>query len=78
MTVSVDHAAAELLHQIDAPHGAVNTLAGEVRSKKVIRVLVDPTYWYRLKPLPKRFKGYAVQVEKRGAIEFGHASQLRV
>jgi hypothetical protein len=78
MTVSLDQAAADLLRQIAAPPGAVNTLGTIVKRKKTIRVLVDASYWYRIKSVPKTYKGYAVQIEKRGPIEIGSGFRLSI
>jgi hypothetical protein len=72
MSLTLDQAAAELLRTINAPAGAVNTVGAVEKRKKIIRVLVDPNYWYRLGEVPKTFSGYGVKVERRGDISTGH------
>jgi len=67
MTTTVDQAAAALLIQLNAPPGSVNTIGVTEGRKKVIRVLVDKNFWYRLPGVPTRFKGFPVRVEKRDA-----------
>ena len=69
MSAATDHAAAELLREIRAPSGAVNTLSATEEQHELIRVLVDPSYWFRLGSIPATYHGYPVRVEKRGTIE---------
>ena len=67
MSVSVQEAARHLLAQLSAPLGHVNTLGQRSGAKFVIRVLVDSDYWYRLGPVPMKYEGFEVKVERRGA-----------
>jgi hypothetical protein len=64
MTALVDRAAARLLTEIHAPLGVVNTMGVHDNDGDIIRVFVDPSYWYRLESLPKTFDGFPVLVEK--------------
>lgn len=66
MSTNVQKAASRLLAQLDAPRGAVNTLAHFDTQGPLIRVLVDPAYWYRLSGvIPVQFEGFRVVGEKR-------------
>ena len=65
MRISAHVAANELFSTIRAPIGAVNTIVQKMPKSERIRVLVEPSYFYRIQPLPKTYKGYAVIVEKR-------------
>lgn len=65
MMVKVEDAARSLLATLDAPCGAVNTLALRDQRRTYIRVLVDPGYHSRLQHVPKTFAGYSVEVEER-------------
>ena len=65
MRMPVEDAAKWLLESLDAPRGAVNTMAFREKDRAYIRVLVDPLYQPRLRPVPKTFKGYSVKVERR-------------
>jgi hypothetical protein len=66
MSASVHEAAAHLQAELAAPAGRINTLAYKTDRESVIRVLVDPDYWYSLGPMPAVFEGYKVTVERRG------------
>lgn len=65
MTSNADAAAAALFRQINAPFGAVNTVASRDASGAYIRVLIDPIYWLSVCNLPATFDGYRVVVERR-------------
>ena len=67
MTGNIHEAAHRLHGLIPAPSGAVNTLAWEdaEHGEVVIRVLVDPLYWFSVRDIPSIFDGYRVTVEKR-------------
>lgn len=65
MTPDVHVAARELLKEIRAPRGAVNTLVGRTPSGLVIRVLVDASVRGTLPELPSKFHGHQVVVEVR-------------
>ena len=60
--LSIHDAAAALLRQIQAPKGAVNTVASTEGREKVIRVLIDPLYRLSVR-VPSTFMGYRVTVE---------------
>jgi hypothetical protein len=62
---SIQLAAAALLNELAAPPGYVNTMASFDDAGPVIRVLVDPAYWYTVRPIPTQYRGYRVTVEKR-------------
>lgn len=57
-------AAKRLLSEIHAPAGMVNTLVEKFGKESRIKVLVDPSYRYRLN-LPRNFMGHAVVIEVR-------------
>lgn len=65
MTPDVHLAARELLGEIQAPRGAVNTMVGRSPSGLVIRVLVDPSFRRFLPDMPLCFHGHPVVVEVR-------------
>ena len=65
MTSDVHAAARELLGEIQAPRGAVNTMVGRDSSGMVIRVLVDPSLRGAMPKLPTSFHGHPVVVEIR-------------
>ena len=65
MTPDVHVAARELLGEIRAPRGAVNTMVGRTPSGLVIRVLVDPSLRGSLPDVPSSFHGHPVVVEVR-------------
>ena len=65
MTPDVHVAARELLGEIRAPRGAVNTLVGRTPSGLVIRGLVDPSLRGSLPDVPSIFRGHPVVVEVR-------------
>lgn len=69
MTVPIDRAAADLLREIGAPPGAVNTIGISGPAQTIIRVLVDESFWYRIRTIPRTFEGFEVCVEKRGLID---------
>jgi len=66
MNPTVQQAAIHLLQAIPAPRGVVNTLAVNDGNGPLIRVFVDPEYWFKLAPIPETFEGYRVSVEPRG------------
>jgi hypothetical protein len=76
MTTDIHKAARDLLKSLDAPSGAVNTLAFKDRRGSVIRVLVDSSYFRRIQSLPKTYKGFRVIVEKREPTNAGHSTRL--
>jgi hypothetical protein len=64
-TTSIHEAAAELLRQIRAPAGVVNTMPGaDSKGRAIIRVLVDPLHWSHIE-VPTTYRGYRVVAEKR-------------
>jgi hypothetical protein len=67
MNATIQRAAIELLKQIGAPNGAVNTYVQRDDRGPAIRVLVDPLYWRSIDRVPETFEGYRVVVERREA-----------
>ncbi len=66
MSATVYEAAQHLLKELAAPSGSVNTIGQHTAGSDIIRVLVDPEYWYALGPVPSRYEGFDVRVERRG------------
>ena len=65
MNATIQQAAIELLIQIGAPKGAVNTSVHRDDRGLAIRVLIDPLYWHSIARVPETFEGYRVIVERR-------------
>jgi hypothetical protein len=59
--MNIHQAAKNLLSEIKAPPGAVNTLA----QAPVIRVLIESDFWLSVRDIPSEFEGFKVVVEKR-------------
>jgi hypothetical protein len=65
MSASIQEAAAQLLSEINAPSGAVNTCVHRDIHGSLILVLIDPHYWHSIAEVPSVFRGYRVVQEKR-------------
>jgi hypothetical protein len=63
--MKLEEAAALLARELSAPAGAVNTMAIRRGESGFIRVLIDPEHVRFARPVPRRYRGYAVVVEAR-------------
>lgn len=67
MNPSIERAAANLVQQLHAPIGMVNTLVLHQGSEDVIQVWVDQSL-YPLEGIPARYEGYRVVSKIRPVI----------
>lgn len=58
--MKIDDAARELQRSIQAPSGAVSTLACD----RVIRLYIEPSYWGRIS-VPSTYEGFRVVATER-------------
>lgn len=65
MSMTIQRAAAALVHRIRAPSGVVNTYVSRDSSGPFICVMIDPLYWNTTPDIPNPYKGHRVVIEKR-------------
>jgi hypothetical protein len=62
----IDRAARHLFDTIRAPCGSVGVLTSvDAVGQPILRVFVDPMYWLAVKPIPEKYEGFKVVVERK-------------